>query len=348
MLSKVPFARSILDFPSQRRLAAAVNIADIRECARQRTFKHAFDYLDAGADDEVSIRRGKDAFTQIEMHFHVLSGLSPPLNLSSKVFGKQVSLPFFTCPTAGNRMFHTEGEAAVAKAAQRHGMAYGLSSLSTTPIAEITKFHTGPKVFQLYVWKDRELVKSVLSQAKEAGFESMALTVDFTWLGKRERDTRNGFTIPPAYNANQVVEAMKRPAWTWDFLSNKPFSYSVLDGNAPADSLASFVSKQISPSFGWKDAEWLLGEWGGHSCIKGVVRPDDALKAKRTGFDCVWISNHGGRQLDTSPATIDVVESIREAVGADAELILDGGIQRGSDIVKALALGADSVGIGKP
>ena len=150
VLSKVPFAREILNVPSQRRLAAAVNIADIRECAKARSHKMVFDYCDAGADDEITIRRAKDAYTQLEMHYHVLSGLSPPLDLSTTVFGKKVSLPFFTCPTAGNRMFHTDGEAAVARAAQRHGIAYGLSSLCTTPIGDIVKFHSGPKVFQLY------------------------------------------------------------------------------------------------------------------------------------------------------------------------------------------------------
>lgn len=347
ILSKIPL-NAIFDAPAKRRLAKAVNIADLRLCAKQRAHKMVFDYLDAGADDEISLRRGKDAYSELEMHFHILSGLKPPLDLSTKVFGCDVKLPFFACPTAGNRMFHHEGETAAARAAEHHGTLYGLSSLATTGIEEIGRIHNGPKVFQLYVWKDRELVKEVLAKAKEGNFNALALTVDFTWYGNRERDIRNEFTIPPKYSMNQVIEAIKKPAWTYDFLSHPMYNYACIRTDVPADSLASFVNSQIAPEFNWKDAEWLLGEWNGPSAVKGVVRPDDAVKAVETGFTTMWVSNHGARQLETSPATIDVLPSIREAVGPDVEIILDGGVQRGTDIAKALALGADSVGVGKP
>lgn len=339
---------AIFDVPSKRRLAKAVNIADLRLCAKARAHKMVFDYLDAGADDEISLRRGKDAYSQLEMHYHVLAGLKPPINLKTKVFGCDVDMPFFACPTAGNRMFHHEGETAAAKAAEHHGSLYGLSSLATTGIAEIGKICKGPKVFQLYVWKDRELVKEVLAKAKEGGFDALALTVDFTWYGNRERDIRNDFSIPPKYSVAQAIEAIRKPAWTYDFLSHEPYTYACINTDVPADSLAAFVNSQIAPEFDWHDAEWLLGEWGGPTAIKGVVRPDDAVKAVETGFSTIWVSNHGARQLETSPATIDVLPSIREAVGPDVEIILDGGVQRGTDIVKALALGADTVGVGKP
>mmetsp|Transcript_34638 Transcript_34638/g.68194 ORF Transcript_34638/g.68194 Transcript_34638/m.68194 type:complete len:432 (+) Transcript_34638:141-1436(+) len=347
ILSKIPL-NALFNAPSKARLAKAVNIADLRLCAKQRAHKMVFDYLDAGADDEISLRRGKDAYSELEMHYHVLSGLQPPLDLSTKIFGHDVKLPFFACPTAGNRMFHTDGEAAAARAGERMGTLYGLSSLATTGIEEICKYHTGPKVFQLYVWKDRELVKEVLAKAKEGGFNALALTVDFTWYGNRERDIRNGFTIPPNYSISQMVEAIRKPAWTYDFLSSDPYTYACIKEDVPADSLASFVNSQINPAFDWKDAEWLLGEWGGPAALKGVVRPDDAIKGVETGFSTMWVSNHGARQLETSPATIDVLPSIREAVGPDVEIIMDGGVQRGTDICKALALGADSVGVGKP
>jgi len=347
ILSKIPL-NALFNAPSKARLAKAVNIADLRLCAKQRAHKMVFDYLDAGADDEISLRRGKDAYSELEMHYHVLSGLQPPLDLSTKIFGHDVKLPFFACPTAGNRMFHTDGEAAAARAGERMGTLYGLSSLATTGIEEICKYHTGPKVFQLYVWKDRELVKEVLAKAKEGGFNALALTVDFTWYGNRERDIRNGFTIPPNYSVSQVIEAIRKPAWTYDFLSSDPYTYACIKEDVPADSLASFVNSQINPAFDWKDAEWLLGEWGGPAALKGVVRPDDAIKGVETGFSTMWVSNHGARQLETSPATIDVLPSIREAVGPDVEIIMDGGVQRGTDICKALALGADSVGVGKP
>ena len=307
-----------------------------------------FDYLDAGADDEISLRRGKDAYTELEMHYKVLAGIKPPLDLSTKIFGQDVKLPFFGCPTAGNRMFHWEGEAAAAKAAEHHGTLYGLSSLATTGITEIGQIHKGPKVFQLYVWKDRELVKEVIAKAKEGGFQALALTVDFTWYGNRERDIRNDFSIPPKYNLKQTMEALRKPAWTWDFLTHEPYTYACINTDVPADSLAAFVNSQLMPEFSWKDAEWLLGEWNGPAAPKGVVRPDDAKRAADMGFSTIWVSNHGARQLETSPATIDVLPSIREAVGPDVEIIMDGGVQRGTDIAKALALGADSVGVGKP
>jgi L-lactate dehydrogenase (cytochrome) len=307
-----------------------------------------FDYLDGGADDEITLRRNKDAFSQIEMHYKVLANIKPPLDLSTKIFGFDVTLPFFGCPTAGNRMFHCQGELAAAKAAQQHGALYALSSLSTTSFEEISQTFPGPKVFQLYVWKDRKIVADILQQARAAGFDALALTVDVSWMGNRERDPRNSFTVPPSYSLHQMIEACKRPAWTWDFLSNEPFSYACINKDVSAESMAAFIGSQLTPNFSWSDAEWLLGEWNGPTAIKGVIRPQDAAQAIQVGFSTVWVSNHGGRQLETSPATIDVLPAIREAVGHEAEVILDGGIQRGTDIAKAIALGADAVGIGKP
>lgn len=347
VLQHIPLG-PVFDAPYKRRLAKAVNIADLRLIAKSRAHKMVFDYLDSGADDEISLRRGKDAYSQLEMHYKILAGIKPPLDMSTKIFGCDVKLPFFGCPTAGNRMFHWEGETAAAKAAEHHGTLYGLSSLATTGITEIGQLCKQPKVFQLYVWKDRELVKEVLAKAREGGFNALALTVDFTWYGNRERDIRNDFSIPPKYTIKQMMEAIKKPAWTWDFLSHEPYTYACINTEVPADSLAAFVNSQIMPEFSWKDAEWLLGEWNGPAAPKGVVRPEDAKKAIEIGFSSIWVSNHGARQLETSPATIDVLPSIREAVGPDVEIIMDGGVQRGTDIAKALALGADSVGVGKP
>jgi len=345
-----PLIRPMLDYLPNRRLDNAVNIADLRLCAEKRMHHMCFGYLDSGGDDEVTLRRNKDAYTEYEMHFDVLSGLKPPLDLSTKVFGLPVQLPFFACPTAGNRMFHDEGESAAAAAAAHHGTLYGLSTLATTSIPDVCSVlgPDHPKVFQLYVWHDKELVRDMLAQAKEAGFQAVALTVDFTWYGNRERDIRNGFTVPPDYSMKQIAGAMAKPAWTWDLLANEPYRYELLSSSTPAESLSKFVGEQMDPSFSWKDAEWLCAEWDGPVAIKGVCRPETAVRALDVGFETIWVSNHGGRQLDGSPATIDVLPSIRQAVGPDAEIILDGGVQRGTDICKALALGADSVGVGKP
>ena len=294
--------------------------------------------------------RNKDAFGEYDMHFNVLSGLKPPLDMSTKVFGEKVSLPFFACPTAGNRMFHNEGESAVAKASAHHDSLYCLSSLATTSIPDISKIlpEGHPKLFQLYVWRDRELLRDVLQQAREGGFQALALTVDISWYGNRERDVRNGFTIPPKYTPQQVVDAVASPAWTWDLLANDPYKYALMRQDVPAESLASFINAQLNPAFDWKDAEWLCSEWDGPVAIKGVVRPDSAKRALDAGFSTIWVSNHGGRQLDGSPATLSVLPEIREAVGPGVEIVLDSGIQRGTDIAKALALGADAVGVGKP
>lgn len=350
LLRHVPL-NALLDRPYQRAVRKAVNIADLRRVAQQRAHRMVFDYLDGGADDEITLRRNKDAYTQYEMHYQVLRGIKPPLDLSTTLFGQKVRLPFFGCPTAGNCMFHYLGEQAAAQAAVDHGMLYTMSSLSTTSIPRIAEICSNdhPKLFQLYVWKDREIVRDVLQQAKEHGFQALALTVDVAWMGNRERDLRNGFSVPPSYSLKQTMAALRSPAWTYDFLSHEPYAYACIRPNVPAESLVGFINSQLTPDFGWKDAEWLLGEWHTpHTAIKGVVRPEDALLAKETGFSTVWVSNHGGRQMETAPATIDVLPSIRKAVGPDMEIVLDGGIQRGADIAKALALGANGVGVGKP
>ena len=447
-----PAVRPLVNWNAERRLAAAVNVADVRDAAKARAHKMVFDYLDAGADDEITLRRNKDAFSQIELHYRVLAGLKPPLDLSTRIMGNDVDVPFFPSPTAGSMMFHRDGEKGVARAARSHGAMYCLSTMGTTSPRDVAKAlddmdakgprlavserrgitrregitnafprassdsKKGGKLFQLYVWKDRSLVRDLLAQAKDSGFNSLALTVDLTWYGNRERDTRNGFTVPPAYTLKQMANAITRPAWTWDFLSSPEYAYAALDVAAeararraaetstrephhepvlPTDrrTQVAFIRDAFDPSFSWDDAEWLVQEWGdtGPVALKGVVRPDDALRAVERGFDAVWVSNHGGRQMETAPATVDVLPSVREALGgfrawadarraADAtrraggddaavaraaataapgaatarktglpvEVLFDGGVQRGTDILKALALGADGVGVGKP
>ena len=328
-------------------LSKCLNIDDLRLAAKRRAHKMAFDYIDGGADDEFTLSRNSGAFKKYDLAFKALAGVDE-IDTTVELLGEKLSVPFFCSPAAGNRLFHTEGERAVARAAAEAGTIYCLSTLSSVAMEEIAALTDGPKWFQLYVWKDRVLVKEMLDRAKSAGYSALILTVDFPITGNRERDPRNGFTIPPSYGLRQAFDALRAPFWTWDFLTNAPIKYANLSADTPAVSLNQFVAQQLHAGFSWKDAEWLLGEWNGKAIIKGVVRADDAKRAVDLGFNGVSISNHGGRQLDYSPAPLDVLPMIADEIGADAELILDGGVRRGTDVLKALALGAKAVSFARP
>tara|TARA_Y100000816_G_scaffold291852_1_gene284651 strand:- start:3006 stop:4187 length:1182 start_codon:yes stop_codon:yes gene_type:complete len=340
---------SIFSSVAKNQVKNCFNIHDLRNLAKQRAHKMVFDYLDSGADDEITKKNAENAYHKTKFNYKVLSGVDTPINLTTKLGNYKLGIPFFNCPTAGNKMFHVDGETAVAKIAQKYKTIYSISSLCTTPLETITPLHSHPKVFQLYLWKDKALLRDVIQKAKESKYNILALTADFGFYGKRERDLRNGFTIPPSYSINQIIEAIKAPQWTTDYLMSPGYTYSCLNNNVSADSLANFVKNQLNPAFSWNDAEYIINEWGdtGPVALKGVVRPDDAKIACDIGFDIMWISNHGARQLEHSVNTYDVLPEIRKTIGDNKQIILDGGIMRGTDIVKAIASGADAVGIGK-
>lgn len=306
-----------------------------------------FDYIDGGADDELTLRGNARAFDDYELHFRVLSSNARP-DCSVELLGHRLDVPFFLSPAAGNRLFHTDGEKGGALAAAEVGTAYCLSTLSSISIEDIAKLTTGPKWFQLYVWKDRGLVREMLDRARAAGYSALILTVDFPITGNRERDIANGFTIPPKIGPKQVIEALRAPFWSLDYVTKPAIRYANLSSETPATTLNQFVADQLSADFSWRDAEWLLGEWAGPSMIKGVVHQDDAKRALATGFNAISISNHGGRQLDGSPAPIHRLGPIRDAVGSSAQVIVDGGIRRGTDVLKAIGLGADAVSFARP
>ena len=329
------------------RLSDCLNVQDYRKAAKRRAHKMVFDYIDGGSDDEVARFEGQRAFQDYRLAHRVLSGVDKP-NMSTTVLGQKIDVPFILSPAAGNRLFHTDGELGPAKAAEAVGTVYCLSTLASRSIEQIGASTIGPKWFQLYVWKDRVLVKEMLARAKAAGYTALILTVDFPITGNRERDPRNGFTIPPKLGVKQVWHAMNAPLWSLDYLTKPSVKYANLAEDTSAVSLNDFVAQQLSADFSWEDAEWLLGEWNGPAMIKGVARPDDAVRAVRTGFGAIALSNHGGRQLDCSPAPIHCVQEVRDAIGDDAELIVDGGIRRGTDVLKALALGADAVSFARP
>lgn len=352
--------RPVVNINAKRRLKEAVNIKDLRLAAQARMHRMCFGYLDSGADDEIALKRATSAFSDWEFHYRILRGLQRPLDLSTTFGGEKIGLPFFLAPCAGHRMFHNDGEKAGALVTAERNIPFCLSTFATTNFEDLAAVRreaslgNPPFVFQLYVIRDRELVLGLLERAVKAGFKHLVLTGDLTWFGNRERDKRTGFTVPPTYGLKQAVGAAMAPAWTWDFLANPPYNYSLMREDVPAEAIASFIQGLIDQSFDWKDAAWMSKKWqelcpDGTTYVKGIVRPDEALKAvNEAGFTGVWISNHGGRQLETAVPPIDCLPSIRAAVGPDVPVVLDGGIMRGSHVVKALALGADGVAIGKP
>lgn len=347
-----PVIMPIIDGPSQRRVREAVNIDDLQKAAEKRAHAMVYGYLAGGADDERALRRSVSAYSDVELRHAVLHGVgNADMDLRTTILGHESQMPYFITSCAGQRMFHADGEVATARAAKKHGLHMALSQLTTSTFEEVREAHPeGAKTLQLYVWRDRVLLKEVLDRAKEVGFTGLALTADFSWVGNRERETRTGFTVPPSYSMRQTIDALKSPAWTYDYMSRVPYGYkAVPDAEFAAESLVDFIASQMKPEFDWKDAEWLCSEWGdvGPVALKGVARGSDAARAVQSGFDTIWVSNHGGRQLEDSVATFDVLPEVRACVGPDVEVILDGGVRRGLDIVKALARGADSVAIGR-
>jgi L-lactate dehydrogenase (cytochrome) len=315
--------------------------------AAARAHAMVFHYIDGGSDDEESLRTSVADFRRVTLVHRVLRDVSS-VDTSVRVFGQRLKVPFFFAPSAGNRLFHTEGEEAVARVAAEFGTAYSLSTLSTVSIERVAEIGPDPRWFQLYIWKDRGIVREMIARAKAAGFSALILTADFAVTGNREREIRTRFAIPPKLSAWHVWEAMKRPAWSWDFATSKPIAYANLNSKVKATSLSAFVAQQLSLDFTWRDAEWLLSEWNGMAVLKGVVHPDDARQAQALGFGGVMISNHGGRQLDSDLSPVAALTRIRDAVGPDYDLVLDGGIRRGTDILKALAMGATAVSFARP
>lgn len=329
-------------------LNRAHNIADLRLVAEKRLPKMVFDYIDGGADDELTLANNNTAFRQIGLLQNVLTDVSH-IETRTRLMGDETELPFVICPTAASRLFHPRaGERAVAKAAADAGMAYSFSTLGSVPFADITRLAPGPKWFQLYVWKDRTLVTDMLAKAKAAGFTALILTVDTPVAGNRERDPRNDFSLPPRITPRNALYGAMAPFYMLDMALTPRIGPVNVDCDTGTQSIIDYINKQLDPSVQWDYFEWLREVWDGPLAIKGISKVEDARRAADIGADCIWISNHGGRQLDTAPATVSLLPGIADAVGSRAQIILDGGIRRGSDIVKALALGADGVGIGRP
>ncbi len=349
--SVVQFRTLELD-PVERRLRSAATIDDLRLIAKRRLPAGVFDYFDGGAEDERTLRQNASAFSKLEFRPNVLVDVSE-LDTSTTLFGKRVAMPVMLAPTGYTRLATSQGELAVARAAQRAGVPYSLSTMSTRSIEEVAAVNSGSKWFQVYTWKDRGLVEELVRRADAAGYEGLWLTVDTAVLGRRERDVRRGYTIPPKIGLGTIVDGALHPAWTYDFLTHEPIQFANVVGHEGADGsdgidLAGHVMAQFDQKLSWSDIEWLRGIWNGPLMLKGIQTVDDAQRAASMGVEGIGLSNHGGRQLDDAPAPIELAEPVAQALQGAATIIVDGGVRRGSDVVKALALGAHGVSIGRP
>jgi L-lactate dehydrogenase (cytochrome) len=338
--------------PVERRLRGVADIGDLRRIARRRLPRGVFDYIDGGADDEVTLERNTAAFRELEFRPRVLRDVGV-IDTTTQLLGRTLPLPLVLAPTGFTRIVCPEGELAVARAAANADVPYTLSTLSTRSIEEVAAVSRGAKWFQVYVWKDRELMHSMLDRAKVSGYEAIVITVDTAMLGRRERDVRRGFTLPPQLGLSTLFDGVVHPAWTWAFARSEPIVFANVVGGAVDDgsdpvSLSEYIGAQFDPSLSWNDVAWFRSRWNGPIVLKGVQSVDDARLAVDAGVDAIALSNHGGRQLDGAPAPIDLVAPVAEAVGGSIEIICDGGVRRGSDIAKALALGATACMVGRP
>jgi len=332
-------------------LSRCNNVNDLRKLAKRRLPRAMFHYIDGGADDEVTLRRNTVAFEDYELQPSFLNPVDQ-INTSINLFRKELNIPFFIAPTGMSRLFHHTKENAVARAAAKFGTVYTLSTMGTASLEEIAEETDGLKMFQIYILKDRELTKEFVSRCKAANYDALCLTVDVPLAGNRERDKVTGMTMPPRFTLKSLFSFAMHPRWSFNLLIHPDFRLANLVHRVDAlannpMSLIEYVNSQFDRTVSWEDVAWLIQEWNGPFVIKGLLTADDAIKAKDAGASAIMISNHGGRQLDGTPAPIDCISSMREAVGNDLELIVDGGIRRGTHIIKALALGADAVSIGK-
>lgn len=330
------------------RLHRAARIDDLRTLAKQRLPRMVFDYIDGGAEDEITLRRNVSAFDDVELVWRCLRDVTD-IDTSTTIMGAACRLPFLISPTAATRLFHPKhGERAVARAAGRAGMIYSISTLGSVSIEDIKKETDGPKWFQVYVWKDRALTRDILDRVREAGFTGLILTVDVPVAGKRERDHYNGFSVPPKITPRTVSQVLRRPRYLWDVATSDRIGPANFPDPGVEGGVMEFIDQQFDPSVTWEYAAWLKSSWNGPLAIKGISSVDDVDACVDVGADAIWVSNHGGRQVDTAPATIEVLPQIAERLAGRADLIFDGGVRRGSHVLKALALGANGVAIGRP
>jgi len=330
---------------TDRRLAAAVTITDLRRLAKRRTPTSVFDYTDGAAEDELGLARARQAFRDLTFHPGILRGVHA-VDTTTTMLGKPAAQPFAFAPTGFTRMMHHEGEAAVARVAGRTGIPYGLSTLGTTNIEDLAAAAPDTrKWFQLYVWRDHVPAEDLMARAKENGFEALLLTVDCPVGGSRHRDIRNGFAIPPALSVRTVLDGAMHPSWWINFLTTPPLRFASLE--SWGGTVSEMMNALFDPTMTLADLDWVRRTWDGPLVVKGIQTVEDARAVVDHGADAVLLSNHGGRQLDRAPVPLRLVPDVREALGPDAEIMVDTGVMSGADVVAAVALGASSVLVGR-
>lgn len=332
------------------RLTDCHNFHDFRHLAKRRLPSPIFNYIDGGSDDEVTLRRNTEAFESVDLVPNVLRGVTD-VDLSTEIMGQKLALPIYLSPTALQRLFHHEGERATAAAAAKFGTMFGVSSLGTVSMAELAAKHDTPQVYQFYFHKDRGLNSAMMQKAKESGINVMMLTVDSITGGNRERDLRTGFSIPFRLTLGGMAQFAMKPMWGINYVTHEKFSLPQLDAHIDMKgdtlTIGRYFTEMLDPSMNWDDVEQMVAEWGGPFCLKGVISIEDAKKAAEIGCQGIVLSNHGGRQLDGSRSGFDQLEEIVQAVGDKVDVMVDGGFQRGTHVLKALALGAKAVGLGR-
>jgi L-lactate dehydrogenase (cytochrome) len=332
------------------RLPDCHNFHDFRQLARRRLPSPIFNYIDGAADDEVSYRRNTASFERCDLVPNVLRGVQA-VDISVTVMGQKLAMPFYCSPTALQRLFHHRGERAVAAAAAKYGTMFGVSSLGTVSLEELRKAHDMPQVYQFYFHKDRGLNRAMMRRAKEAGVNIMMLTVDSITGGNRERDLRTGFSIPLKLTLGGMLQFAIKPTWGINYLAHESFKLPQLDQHVDmsggAMSIGRYFTEMLDPSMNWDDVAEMVRIWDGHFCLKGIMSVADAKRAVEIGCTGIVVSNHGGRQLDGSRAPFDQLSEIVDAVADRIDVLMDGGIQRGTHVLKALSLGAKAVGVGR-
>ena len=328
-----------------------LNYDDFRKLAKKKLPAPIFHYIDGGSDDEETLKRNTEAFDDCDLVPKVLANVGKP-NLSTTVFGRKISMPIFLSPTAMQRLYHPEGDNASARAAEKFDTFYSMSTMANTTIEEIANVSSGPKIFQLYIHKDKSITDDLIDRCKRANFDGLCLTVDTIVAGNRERDHRSGFTTPPKLGLKSIISFASKPKWVFDYLANKKFELSNVKnktekGTNITKSVIQYINEQYDPGMNWNDAEYVIKRWGKPFAIKGIMSVDDAKKAVDIGCTAIMVSNHGGRQLNGSRSPFDQIKLISDAVGDKVDIILDGGIRRGTHVLKALAAGAKACSFGK-